>query len=434
MTDYRDFYRQLRTDWLQLRSYLFDATTRLPALPAVLDVVRRRLEEGEPLGLIYVDPSGGGSLEASCGWEAYDALIRETAQLLRRFQRQHLERHDTVALNSVRGDEFLIFAGLEGHPAERLDGLHGELRALLQRELTIRHEGQAHPLELLVSSALALEPMPEVRIERAIYGTLRRARQLGQRQTQQLQVDRLRALERMLAEGDVLIRFQPILDLASARVHGFEALGSPTSADSFDNAETLFTFAEQSERIGELERLCRRQAVRRAAPLVERYPGAKLFLNCSPHAFDDPELVADLVEGALVAGCPPGDLVVEVTERVAITEWQPFQQVLSDLRYAGLGVAIDDMGSGYSSLHAVAEIEPDYLKIDGSLVQEVHRSPIKRDLLESLSTLASKIGARSIAEGIEHPPELTALRNLGVDYGQGYLFAAPAPPDQLRLG
>ena len=118
--------------------------------------------------------------------------------------------------------------------------------------------------------------------------------------------------------------------------------------------------------------------------------------------------------------------MLEITERVAITEWQAFRACLGSLREAGVRVAIDDMGSGYSSLRTVAEIEPDYLKFDLSLVSDIHHSAIKRELLGALVTLARNIAARSIAEGVEKLEELAVVRGMGIDYGQGFFFARPA--------
>ncbi|HEV3074967.1 MAG TPA: EAL domain-containing protein, partial [Thermoanaerobaculia bacterium] len=88
--------------------------------------------------------------------------------------------------------------------------------------------------------------------------------------------------------------------------------------------------------------------------------------------------------------------------------------------------AIDDMGAGYSSLQTVAEVEPDYLKFDISLVRDIHLSPIKRNLLETLVVLADKIHARVIAEGVESAEEFHALRAMGVPFAQGFYFALPA--------
>ena len=102
-----------------------------------------------------------------------------------------------------------------------------------------------------------------------------------------------------------------------------------------------------------------------------------------------------------------------------------YQEVLRDLKRQGFGLAIDDMGAGYSSLQALVEVEPDYLKFDISLVRDIHLSPIKRNLMETLVVLAGKIGARVVAEGIETAGEYAALRDMGVRLGQGRYLAPP---------
>ena len=118
MVDYRDFYRELRTDWLKLRGQVFDAHTRLPALPAVIDHVRRRLEAGERMGMIYLDPGSCDRLEPACGWQAYDQLIQSIGEALRDHSVAHLGERDRVALAAVRSAEFVIFVGLSGDGAE----------------------------------------------------------------------------------------------------------------------------------------------------------------------------------------------------------------------------------------------------------------------------------------------------------------------------
>ncbi|HVT19141.1 MAG TPA: EAL domain-containing protein [Thermoanaerobaculia bacterium] len=121
---------------------------------------------------------------------------------------------------------------------------------------------------------------------------------------------------------------------------------------------------------------------------------------------------------------------------MAITEWREFRASLAALRRIGFAIAIDDMGAGYSSLQTVGEVEPDYLKFDISLVRDIHLSPIKRNLLETLVVLAEKIRSRVIAEGVESVEEFHALRAMGVTIAQGYYFAVPASldgPVPLRL-
>ena len=417
----------LRADWLKLRGYLFDPLTRLPALPAVLDEVRRRLEDGDELSLLYLDLSGGGHAESASGWQAHDQMLRHAANALFDVCRDlggHRVRRSQVAQVGVRSDEFVVFL----EPAADSNGLakvHDELLgAVCGALLADAREGDLPQVE---SAVVDLPVDPTLRIERAIYRAVDRARDLCRAERLRRQSRRLRELHRMLADEDVVVRFQPIVDMDEGTVHGLEALSGAPDAKTFENPEMLFTFAEESESIVDLERLCRRLALGRANGLVPN--GGKLFLNCSAHSFSDAGLVESLLAMTRAAGRSPDSLVLEVTERVAITEWQTFRASLDRVREEGFLVAIDDMGSGYSSLHAVAEIQPDYLKFDLSLIRGIHLSPIKRDLFETLVSLADKIGARAIAEGIEQPEEFDTVRRLGATLGQGYFFARPATPD-----
>jgi EAL domain-containing protein (putative c-di-GMP-specific phosphodiesterase class I) len=105
--------------------------------------------------------------------------------------------------------------------------------------------------------------------------------------------------------------------------------------------------------------------------------------------------------------------------------------VLSRFREQNFGIAVDDVGTGYSSLSSLAEIEPDYLKIDNVFVRDIDRRENKKNLLEALVSFARKMKTRVIAEGIETPTELKALQGLGVDFGQGFLLARPMPIEQI---
>lgn len=424
-------------DCLKLRGCLVDPLTRLPTLPLVLDEVRRRLESGAALGLVYLDLSGGGEAEAAAGWQGHDEAIVLIADALRSSRDRLLAAHDQLALLGVRGDELVLFLGLPAgeEPLAALERLCREILAEARRAIAPREgalpgpAGLADPAAQLLTACLLLGHEPTVRIERSIYRAIAFARESCRRESRRRHSGRLEELRRILHAGDILIRFQPIVDFAHGGAYGYEALSSAPTLEIFENPEVLFTFAEESDGIVDLERLCRRQALERVGPVFGRSGPGKLFLNCSTHAFGDPRLIEDLLAWTAAVRLSPSDLVLEITERTAIREWHSFRRKLDEVRAAGALIAIDDMGSGYSSLRAVGEIQPDYLKFDGSLIHGVHTSAIKRDLLEALVTLAGKIGARAIAEGIETAEELEVVRGLGVDLGQGYFFGRPALPE-----
>jgi EAL domain-containing protein (putative c-di-GMP-specific phosphodiesterase class I) len=183
--------------------------------------------------------------------------------------------------------------------------------------------------------------------------------------------------------------------------------------------EDLFAFAETTELLMEFERLCRRMAIRTAASVPEL---GLLFLNASAGAVEDPDWSVAMEDVLAESGLKPHNVVVEITERVAIVRHDEFQKSLRTFKERGYRVAVDDMGAGYASLQSLASIEPDFLKFDVSLVRDIDRSSIKRSLLGTLRDLGEKINARVIAEGVERPEEMRTLQELGIELGQGFHF------------
>lgn len=417
---------ELKAAWLKLRGRLYDSTTELPTLAAVLERIRRQVEAGESVGLLYLETSSEGQLERLLGWQAYDRLIGSVGEALLGLRGSALPLEATVAVAGVRSDEFIIFIsqnasqGLNQQALEQLerqmvDGVREHLSSPVRSEF---------PGDLfLLAGCAMLQGDPTVRIERSIYKVLADVQLRCHEKRQRQHRARSAELGRLLAASDLHVTYQPIVHLDDGRVHGFEALSSGPSGGVFESPEVLFAFAEETQSITHLERLCRERALAgfRSAPGERR-----LFVNSSSYGVADPELRSGSFRRRLVAvGLEAKDVVFELTERVAITEWLPFRRVLDELREMGFRIAIDDVGAGYSSLQSIAEIEPDYLKFDLSLVRDLHASKIKRDLLAALGDLAAKIGATVIAEGIEHEQEFHTLREMGVTLGQGFLLSPP---------
>ena len=415
---------QMRAEWLKVHGYVYDPNTNLPAVAAVLEDVRRRIEKGERVGVIVVDVSGEEHLEEVYGWATYDGLLQQVAQALADCKGPLLAAEDVVALAGVRSDQFLVFVGLDDRRGAReLAQLRERVVNELGRRIKIQI-GNEVPRGLgLHAASSVLKYDPTVRIERSIYKVLDSIRIECHRDRQESLTARRRELRRILQSRDILIRYQPIVRLGDGSVFGYEALSCGPDGDVFQNPEMLFSFAEKTDQIVDLERLCRTESVRGSVRLPR---GHKLFLNCSAHGIGDVEgLSTQLVAHAQAVGLAPSDVVLEITERVAVTAWNDFRKRIDDLREMGFGVAIDDMGAGYSSLHSVAEVQPDFLKFDIALVRDIHLSPIKRGLLESLVLLAERIEAQVIAEGVEKEEEFETLREMNVPFGQGFLFSPP---------
>lgn len=412
-----DYYR-LRTEWLRYKSHLYDSLTGLPSLPALVEDVRRVLETQGCAEVVFLDPGRSGWHETKLGWAAYDRTVREFAGMLASLRETgELGSQDLVCLQTVRSDRFLVFLAGCGR-GERL------LRVLRRRLETAPTAGALRSIRLAAGSA-ELRDDPMVRIERAIHQAVADAVFASLAEREGSEVVRRNELKRLIAESGVRSVFHPIVQLADRTVIGHEALTRPLRHGVFDSVEELFAFAESTELLPDFERLCRTTAIRAAAGVPER---GLLFLNASARAVEDPQWATGEIDTLLaVSGLTPREVVVEITERVAIVRHAEFQSALRLFKQRGYRVAVDDMGAGYASLRALADIEPDFLKFDVSLVRGIDQSSIKRSLLESLRILADKIRARVIAEGVEREAERESLLGLGIELGQGFLFHKEMP-------
>lgn len=423
-------YFRLRAEWLRFKGHLIDADTELPTLAAVLDDVRRLLEERGSLGVVYFDPGGAGQLETSHGWQAYDVVVRQLAASLRRLRAEGVVGpRDITATLGVRSDKFVLFASAQkaaGMEAAALDGLSLELRSRLQREI-----GEGLPAELALPVLLdcghaLLHREPMLRAERLVLRALDEAVLVSQRRRAQEESQRALGLDALIQGQQVVTLYQPIVRLSDRHVVGHEVFTRGAPGSPFEDPEQLFALAERTGRLVEFERLCRQ----RALDSLRRHlrPGDKLFLNTASHTLGDSEVAGDgFVRRIDAVGLPHGDVVLEITERVTLEPGRSPRAALAELKRRGFRIAIDDMGAGYASLQSIVELEPDYLKFDVSLVRNIDRSVIKRSLLETLVDLSSRLGAEVVAEGIEAESELATLREMGVKLGQGHYLAPPQP-------
>lgn len=426
-------YQRLRAEWQRFKGHVLDPDTDLPTLAAVLDDVRRLMEERGTLGLVYLDLGAGGRSEARYGSDLYDDLVFAFAQALRALRTEgQLGPRDIIAVMSARSDKFLVFMrGSEGSPdgPSALDGrarrLREQLAEVVRRFLPPAMDEspdfrQGHAL-------MYRDPM--LRAERSIHRALDEAMFMALREGEGDEAHRTQGLDEIIGRGGVVTLYQPILELDTMRPLGHEVFTRGPAGGPFEDAERLFALAERTGRLLDLEKLCRTRALSSARLHLD--PGTKLFLNTSARALVDPEVWGKgFVRQVDEQGFAHGDVVLEVSEKLAGQERVAYRSMLHALKREGFGVAIEDMGSGYSTLQSLVELEPDYLKFEIGMARHMERDTIRRSVLETLVELSEKIGARVIAAGIEAEAELVALKELRVPLGQGRHLA---PPVMLTL-
>jgi EAL domain-containing protein (putative c-di-GMP-specific phosphodiesterase class I) len=416
-----DYYR-LRTEWLRYKSQLHDSLTGFPALPAVLEDVRRLLDDWGHLDVVYLDIGRPWGYDINLGWAAHDQAVRDLAALLSSLRETgEIGAHDVLCLHTVRSGRFLAFLAPEGAEARGRPAAARRERIVSALRRRLDDGPPSSPLRSmrLAAGHARMDVDSRVRAERTIQAGVTDAMFTSLLEREGMEAVRRDELHRMIVNGDVRTVFHPIVRLSDGVVIGHEALTRPSPDVSFDSVEELFAFAESTEMLVDFERLCRRTAIRHAARLPQ--PGL-LFLNASALAVEDEEWSLGTEAALREAGLSPAAVVIEITERLAIVQHDAFQGALRTFKERGYRVAVDDMGAGYASLQSLASIEPDFLKFDVALVRDIDRSSIKRSLLESLRQLAEKIRARVIAEGIERREEMETLLDLGIELGQGFYF------------
>ena len=230
----------------------------------------------------------------------------------------------------------------------------------------------------------------------------------------------------LLRERRITCHFQPIVHAATPdRLFAHEALLRGIGQDGARIAAgPILDLAREAGLLFQLDLLARRTAIREAAT---REIGGKIFINFNPTAIYDPAFCLRSTVAAIdAAGIARDRIVFEVTESDRTQDLGHLQRILHYYRDAGFAVALDDFGSGYSSLNLLHQLRPDYLKLDIELIRDVHHDPYKALIARKILEAARELDLQTVAEGIEVPAELAWAQEHGADYLQGYLLGRPA--------
>jgi EAL domain-containing protein (putative c-di-GMP-specific phosphodiesterase class I) len=215
------------------------------------------------------------------------------------------------------------------------------------------------------------------------------------------------------------IAFQPIVRSLDQSVFGYEAL-LRSHDPFFEHPRALL---EVAERLGQLHKLGRTVRERIVEAALHAGDEHVLFVNVHPADLMDPALSDPAAPLSRIAH----RVVLEVTERASLDDVSDIHAKMRALRDIGFRIAVDDLGSGYAGLASLAQLEPDIVKLDMSLVRDIDQSSIKRKLVRSMATLCQDMSLLTVAEGVETRAECETLIELGCDLLQGYRFARPSP-------
>ena len=251
-------------------------------------------------------------------------------------------------------------------------------------------------------------------------------------------------LHRALERGELVVHYQPIANLRSGRVVGFEALvrwnhperGLIPPADFIPLAEETGLIVPIGAWV--LERACRQlvwwQAARDRTTTIDpatRRGRLAMNVNLSPRQLADPTLPKTVARILADTGADPEAVCLELTENALMQNAASAAEALAALRTLGVHISIDDFGTGYSSLSYLKRFPVSALKIDRTFIDGLGRDNEDTSIVEAIVTLAHALGLTAVAEGLETPTQLEALRVIGCDYAQGFLLGRPLPAEQL---
>jgi diguanylate cyclase (GGDEF)-like protein len=392
----------------------------------------------EPVALMCLDLDRFKQVNDRLGHPAGDALLRVVADRLR----AELRGEDTAA--RFGGDEFAVLLGA----AAQQGGIRPEARAeevagRIVRKLSAPYAIGVDHVEISVSVGITLsagrDADPDALLAEADFA-LYEAKRAGRgchavfrpaiMSQYRTRLELGNALRQGLERGELLLHYQPVVEVAGRHLCGHEALVRwDRPGLELLPPTTFIPLAEEAGLIVQLGAFVLGRACRDAAAWPN--PTLRVTVNMSPLQFRDPGLVDTVAEALGQSGLAPARLELEITESLLLDRMQDVLATMHRLREMGIGFAMDDFGTGFSSLSSLRSFPFDRVKIDRSFLREAETRNEDMAIIESVAALCWRLGIGCLAEGVETEGQLALLARVGCDEAQGYLLGRPVPQAEL---
>lgn len=415
-----------------------DPLTNLPNRSQFLDKLMQEMARARKterrMALLFIDLDRFKDVNDTLGHFMGDILLREAGQRLRSTVGEQL------TLARLGGDEFTVIIG-DLNTREEVEPIAQRILQCLARPFDLDEE------TVYISASIGIAFCPDdadkseellKNADQAMYEAKKQGRDRYSFYTKEMQrrvQSRMRLLGELhgaLRKGQLIVHYQPIVDLVTRKICKAEALlrWQHPSLGMVSPAEFI-PLAEETGIIVDIGEWVFRTAAQQVKTWREEYCSEfQISVNKSPVQFSDERYDEKHWSQQLdLLDLPGQSIVAEITEGLLLDTSRPVAQQLRVFRDAGIQVALDDFGTGYSSLAYLKKFHIDYLKIDRSFVRHLTPESSDKVLCEAIIVMAHKLGIKVIAEGIETSEQYELLVNAGCDYGQGYLFSKPVPAD-----
>ncbi|MFF7872423.1 aminotransferase class I/II-fold pyridoxal phosphate-dependent enzyme [Streptomyces qaidamensis] len=435
----RDVTEQRRLEQELTRRAFHDSLTGLPNRTLLLERIERALLRGRREStltcLLFIDLDDFKLVNDTMGHRAGDHLLIAVGDRLS----QTLRRTDTAA--RLGGDEFAVLMEDAKQPLDA-ELLAAQVIQTLGRPFDLADESV--PVSASVGVATARDSTDAEQLLGHADLALYAAKAAGKRQWRRFKPllrsrmverhDMQSELARAVADKSFALRYQPVVDITAGEVVGFEALLRwPHEHRPPIAPQQFISLAEETGHISPLGSWVLENAVSDIAGL-QQLPGPShppyVSVNVSARQFRDAGFIEQVGQVLSTPGLEPGSLQLEMTETVLLQSDDRLQTVLHTLKQLGVHIAVDDFGTGFSSLRYLQDFPIDVLKIDKSFIDNIARDAQQVALVEGIVRIADTLGLQVIAEGIENTAQRDLLAGMGCRFGQGFLFARPMTVEQ----
>jgi len=392
--------------------------------------IGRAKRKGYHFSLVFIDLDNFKYINDSYGHHTGDIVLKSVADVLRSSMRDG----DLVA--RIGGDEFVIM--LSETPLEQGIYVAERIRLQLEKNKICTMDGSV----ISVSASLGVVEFPThgktkeellIVVDNALY----KAKDMGKNKVYVPAVKEIEStikekrkeftlLQEAIEKSLFIPFFQPIYNLNKDTVHAYEVLARLKT----ENGEIIsaYRFISLAEKLGKIKEVDK-AIIKKALKLKKKNNiQQKLFINLSAKDLSDTDFWEYLFEEVEKLHIHPGEIVFEITEREAVREITEVQILIRKLKEKGFHFAIDDFGSGYSSFYYMKYFPIDYVKIDGEFIRELNPLDSKSvAFVESMNFLCQKLQIKTVAESIENQEILKLLKNIGIDFGQGFHLGYPSP-------
>jgi diguanylate cyclase (GGDEF)-like protein len=423
---------EVKIEYMAHHDSLTDLANRVLLNERLEHALGRRIHREEMVAVHHLDLDQFKAVNDTFGHPAGDKLLKIVADRLRGLARET----DTVARTG--GDEFVIVQAPIADPADAT--------SLAQRIIGLMSEPydiDGHQAVIGASIGIAVGPGDGLRPDRLLRNAdlaLYRAKGDGRgtfrffEPAMDLQMQTRRIMERDLRKalpaGEFELYYQPVVNLASNQISGFEALIRWNHPEKGMVAPA--TFIPLAEEIGFIVPIGE-WVIRQACATAARWPGdLHVAVNISAVQFRSPGLMQVIVGALAASGLQPTRLEIEITETVLLQNRETTLAILHQLRALGIRIAMDDFGTGYSSLTYLQCFPFDKIKIDRSFVKDITENTGSLNIVRAVAALANGMGMTATAEGVETSEQLDKITSEGCTEMQGYLFSRPLPAAEIE--